>query len=291
MAQAVRALTKRIESIDKTRKITRAMKLVAASKLRRAEERITRARVYGERIRAMAENLAAYAPAEHPLFAVRDSVRRVKLVLVTSDRGLCGSFNHNAVRAAQDFLKERASEGQGARLDLVGKKGWEFLKKRFKGIDEHLEDAVGRNIPRIARELARRLMREYTDGEVDEVHLLFNRFVSMAVQRVARERLLPASPPALRALPTQPPIFEPSAEVLFSEIVPRAVTVQVQNALADSEAAEHAARMAAMENATRNATDIIHNLTLVRNKMRQAAITSEIVEIVGAAEALRTTGG
>lgn len=287
MAQAVRTLTKRIESIGKTRKITRAMKLVAASKLRRAEERITQARVYGDRIRAMAQNLAAYAEAGHPLFAVRDHVKRVALVVVTGDKGLCGPFNQNVARAAQEFIKERAAKGQSVRLDLVGKKGWELLKKRHQDWGERVEGAAGKAVPALARKAAERLMDEFSRGETDEVWLVFNRFVSVSKQQVTTERLLPASPPALRDISGMEPIFEPDAATLFREIVPRAITVQVQLAMADSEAAENAARMVAMDNATTNASEIIGRLTLVRNKMRQAAITGEIVEIVSSAEALR----
>jgi F-type H+-transporting ATPase subunit gamma len=285
MAQAVRALTKRIESIGKTRQITRAMKLVAASKMRRAGERSTQARVYGARIKAMLEGLAPYAPPGHPLFESR-LPRAVKILLVTGDRGFCGAFNQNVIRMAETLRKEREAMGQKVVFDLVGRKGVEYYKRRPAAQGRRVTGAQGKNLAAAALELARGLMDEFERKEFDEVLVVYTCFVSMARQTPASERLLPASRPEGGEAAGMPPLFEPAPGAIFEALVPRAVAVQVQNRMAESEASEHAARMAAMESATKNASELMSHLTLVRNKMRQAAITSEIVEIVSAAEAL-----
>lgn len=300
---AVRTLTKRIESIGKTRQITRAMKLVAASKMRRAEERITNARVYGGAIHELLAKVSASTSsgggesAAHPLMEIRE-VKTVKVLVVASDKGLCGAFNQNVCKQAAKKAKELEKSGQSVHLEFIGKKTFEILRKLPFPQDARQVEAVGANIPPLARETADRLMKEFLNGEVDEVIIFFNRFISVAKQIIIQERLLPvgaptedksaeADSPDSSSDSTNTPIFEPSPDAIFKALVPASIRVTLQNALADSEASEHAARMVSMENATNNASELIDDLTLVRNNIRQAAITSEIVEIVSSAEALR----
>jgi F-type H+-transporting ATPase subunit gamma len=278
-------IKRRITSVQKTQQITRAMRMVAGAKLRRAQEAIESGRPYAERMRATLEAVAAaQGDAEHPLLEVRDQVKAVEVIIVTSDRGLCGAFNSNILKEGQAVLAERA--GKGLTITTAGRKANEFFKKRFP-------DDMGGDFPQEgwveyaqAAEIARRVSSRYIEGEIDEVVLVFSEFETAMTQTPRSVRLLPFSTDGAESEATLPYEIEPSAESLLNVLVPKAVEVEVFRALLENQAGEHAARMAAMESATRNTNELIDSLTLQFNRARQASITKELVEIVSGAEAL-----
>jgi F-type H+-transporting ATPase subunit gamma len=281
-------IKRRITSVQKTQQITRAMRMVAGAKLRRAQEAIESGRPYAKRMRATLEAVAAaQGDAEHPLLEVRDQIKAVEVIVVTSDRGLCGAFNSNILKRGQTVLEERA--GKGLTITTAGRKANEFFKRRFP-------DDMGGDYPQDgwvayaqAVEIARRVSSRYIEGEIDEVVLVFSEFETAMTQTPRSVRLLPfstgeaGSEAVEEALPYE---IEPSAESLLNVLVPKAVEVEIFRALLENQAGEHAARMAAMEAATRNTEELIDSLTLQFNRARQAAITKELVEIVSGAEAL-----
>jgi F-type H+-transporting ATPase subunit gamma len=277
-------IRRRIRSVKSTQQITKAMKMVSAAKLRRAQEAMFAARPYARKMMEVLNSMATRAhPDAHPLLQEHGE-RRVLLVVVTADKGLCGGFNANIIRAAMRFLSDEKHRDRELSLDLVGRKGRDYFKRRtFKirservGIFQALRYAT-------AQSLAQDLIRAYTTDEVDQVYLLFNEFKSVIQQRVVVERLLPVE--KLRLEPQQPAldyIYEPAPAAIFDELLPKHVEVQVWRALLESTAAEHGARMAAMDAASNNAGDMIDRLTLYMNKVRQAAITKEIIEVVSGA--------
>jgi F-type H+-transporting ATPase subunit gamma len=283
----LRDIRRRIRSVQSTQKITRAMKLVAAAKLRRAQERILAARPYAVKMGELMANLVAGAEAErHPLLARRPP-GRTRLVIITADKGLCGAFNSNILRAALQFLREVGNVD--VTLVVVGRKARDFFRRRQWSVKSEMLGFFDRLAYAHAQELARELMAAYLAEEVDEVHLVYNEFRSVAVQRVRRERLLPIDPatPAAAAGATTDYIYEPSPDAILAALLPRHITTQVFRALMESVAGEHGARMTAMESATKNAKEMIDLLTIQYNKARQERITKELLDIVGGAEALR----
>jgi len=277
-------IRRRIRSIKSTQKITRAMKMVAAARLRRAQDSIFNARPYANQMMALLESVAARTEQrEHPLLAVRP-VEKVLLVLITADRGLCGSFNTNLINAARTYL-----EGQGNKevsMIAVGRKGRDFFRKRaFKIVSEHI-NLFGRLEFSHAKEVAKEIIDLYTQEKVDAVDVVYNEFKSVLVQRVRVERYLPikpVQPAAGEALIDY--IYEQPAQEIFSALLPRYVEIEVYRALLESQAAELAAKMTAMDAATNNAAELIDSLTLHMNRVRQAAITREIIEVVSGAAA------
>jgi F-type H+-transporting ATPase subunit gamma len=281
-------IKRRITSVQKTQQITRAMRMVAGAKLRRAQEAIESGRPYAERMRSTLEAVAvAQGDAEHPLLEVREEIKAVEVIVVTSDRGLCGAFNSNILKRGQAELVAR--KGKGFTLTTAGRKANEFFKKRFP-------NDMGGNYPQDgwvaysqAAEIAREVSARYIAGEIDEVVLVFSEFETAMTQTPRAVRLLPFSTgdgdaeAGEGALPYE---IEPNAESLLNVLVPKAVEVEIFRALLENQAGEHAARMAAMEAATRNTNEMIDSLTLQYNRARQAAITKELVEIVSGAEAL-----
>jgi len=284
----LRDIRRRIRSVQSTQKITRAMKLVAAAKLRRAQERITEARPYALKMHDLLASLVGRAGGEaHPLLAQRTGARR-RLVVITADKGLCGAFNSNVLRAALQFLREGAATD--LTLVVVGKKARDFYRRRQWAVKSEMLGFFDRLAYTHAQELAGPLMQAYLADEVDEVHLIYNEFRSVAVQRVKRERLLPIEAEGGGqdgAAPAGDYIFEPSPEKILAALLPRHVTTQIYRALMESVAGEHGARMTAMESATKNAKEMIDVLTIQYNKARQERITKELLDIVGGAEALR----
>ena len=279
-------IKRRITSVQKTQQITRAMRMVAGAKLRRAQQAIESARPYAERMRGILEEVAsAQGGAEHPLLEARESVRAVELIVVTSDRGLCGGFNSNVIKHAQGVISAR--EGCGFTISTAGRKANEFFRKRYP-------DGMGGDYPQEgwvtygqAVEIARRVSARFRAGEVDEVILVYGEFVSAMTQTPRDARLLPFSAENEGAAAERAAYeIEPDAEKLLSVLVPKAVETEVYRALLENQAGEHAARMAAMESATRNTEELIDALTLQFNRARQASITKELVEIVSGAEAL-----
>ena len=278
-------IRRRISTVQKTQQITRAMRMVAGAKLRRAQEAIESARPYAERMRSTLEEVAtATRDVEHPLLDVRE-VRSVEIVIVTSNRGLCGAFNSNVSKAAQLAIDERSESS--LTITTAGKKGRDFFKRRYA-------DALSGDYPQEgwvtygqAADIAAALSGRYADGSVDEVVLVYSEFVTAMTQTPRVVSLLPlvtgGDADAGESLPYE---IEPSPEKLLATLIPKAVEVEIFRALLENQAGEHAARMAAMESATRNTEELIESLTLQYNRARQAAITKELVEIVSGAEAL-----
>ncbi len=282
----LRDIRRRIRSVESTQKITRAMKLVAAAKLRRAQERILSARPYAVKMAELLSSLVSRAEGEaHPLLVRRPAARK-RLVIITADKGLCGAFNSNILRASLAFLREQGETN--VTLVVVGKKARDFYRRRPWEVKSEMLGFFDRLAYSHAQELAGGLMQEYLGGEVDEVHLMYNEFRSVAVQRVKREQLLPIEPAAAEGQAAGGDyIYEPSPEAILAALLPRHVTTQVYRALMESVAGEYGARMTAMEAATKNAKEMIGVLTIQYNKARQERITKELLDIVGGAEALR----
>lgn len=290
MANPTRDLRRRIRSIRNTSQLTRAMKMVSAAKLRRAQEAMLAARPYAESLRHVLGSLGRRVdPALHPLL-VRREEKTVEILVLTGDKGLCGSFNTNILRAAESAWRERAAAGRDVRLNLIGKRGVDYFRRRPQYTVVERRQDVFRHVDfRLAEELAQGLERRFVSGDVDAVMLAYNQFRSTMSQKVVVEPLLPFS-----GLSTEPDeetwasdyIYEPAPRELLDALIPRFVTFTLYHALLESCAAEHAARMTAMESATKNAEELIYKLTLRMNRVRQASITSEIIEVVSGAQAL-----
>ncbi len=277
-------IRRRIRSVKSTQQITKAMKMVSAAKLRRAQEAMFAARPYARKMMEVLNSLASRAESDaHPLLEQRDGGRTL-LVVITADKGLCGAFNANIVRTASRFVAERK---QGSiELALIGRKGRDFFRRREVRIRSEQVGVFSALRYATARTLAAELVEAFTKHEVDEVYLVYNEFKSVIQQRLVVDRLLPIERHALRPQePAMDYLYEPSPPAIFDEILPKHVEVQVWKALLESVAAEHGARMTAMDSATNNATEMIDRLTLYMNKVRQAAITNEIIEVVSGAGA------
>ena len=283
-------IRRRIRSVKNTQQITKAMKMVAAARLRRSQDRILATRPYALEIREVIGNLAAHAgKLQHPLLEVREE-RRVLLAVVTGDKGLAGSFNANVLRRANESIAELPQVS----LLLLGKKGNDFFRRRGLPIRKGYTSLFTNVTYAQAQEIAGDLSKAYADGEYDSVHVVYNQFKSMMVQELTEDRLLPVpagnSGNGDQAAPESGSdrqyIFEPKAEEILEELLPRYVTFQVYRILLESQAAEHAARMTAMDSATKNASEMIDRLTLRYNRARQAAITTQLIEVVSGANAL-----
>lgn len=286
----LRDIRRKIASVKKTQQITRAMQMVSAAKLQRAQERLVAARPYSDKLAQVIGSLALRAdPQKHPLLYRREGENTL-VVVVTSDRGLCGAFNSNVLRASTTLVGEHR-EWTSAMV-AVGRKGRDFFRRRpqYQVKSQHV-DIFGRQVSfGIAQELAKEVIEAYTsrDEAVGRVLLLYNEFASALQQRVVTKTLLPIP------LPPTPPeevvfdyLYEPSVDGILRDLLPRYLEILLFRALLETSAAEHAARMTAMRAATDNAGDLIRQLTLFYNKTRQAAITKEILEVVSGAEALR----
>lgn len=287
----LKAIRRRIESVKNTEQITRAMKLVAAARLRRAQEAIESLRPYAYRLRDMIRNLALRTEEEHPLLAVREP-EKVMLLILTSDRGLCGAFNANICRRAELYVAETEDIHQEVSLAIIGKKGREYFRRRKVPIRrEHMEVLANVHIDR-AIEIGSTMIEDYEKLELDAIYLVYNEFKSAMTQRVTVERLLPipteelAKELGFSAGVATDYIYEPSVEDLLDRLLPMYLQMQVYRALLESVASEMGARMTAMDSATNNAVEMIAKLTLQYNRARQAAITTEIIEVVSGAEAL-----
>ena len=294
---SLRDIRKRIRSVKNTQQITKAMKMVAAAKLRKAQDAIIAARPYAQALDQLIANLAARSEElAHPLLAARPA-RNVDLVVLTSDRGLAGGFNSNIIRRVNRFLLENARQYQRIRLITIGRKGNEFFKRRgaeilkdYPGLFAQVSFATASDV---AEEATQRFLRE----ESDAVFVVYNEFVSAISQRVVLNPVLPlqsigSSPGANTREGASPAggidfLYEPSRQAVLDRLVPQAIAIKIYRALLESVASEHGARMSAMDNATSNASDMIGRLTLYYNRTRQAAITKELMEIVSGAEALK----
>jgi F-type H+-transporting ATPase subunit gamma len=277
-------IRRRIRSVKSTQQITKAMKMVSAAKLRRAQEAMFAARPYARKMMEVLNSMASRAtPDAHPLLQERGH-EKVLLVVITADKGLCGAFNANIIRTATRFLADRR-DGDVA-LALVGRKGRDVFRRRRVRVRSERVGVFQALRYQTARELAQELIAAFTSGEAEQVFLVYNEFKSVIQQRLVIDRLLPIERHALR--PQEPALdylYEPEPAGIFATILPKHVEVQVWKALLESQAAEHGARMTSMDAATNNAAEMIDRLTLYMNKVRQAAITKEIIEVVSGAGA------
>lgn len=289
---SVADIRKKINSVQNTQKITGAMKLVAASKLRRAEESIRAARPYAVEIGGLLRRVArrvstAEGAAAHPLLEAYESPRRVMVMVLTSDRGLCGGFNNNTLRMAENFIEENRYKWDHLEIATLGRRGAEFFNKRkiapvrnFPGVFDDLTF-------RAAQQIAEGLAEEYVTDDLDAVYVLYNEFKSVVSQVLRVERVLPVVEEELpEGEYAAEYIFEPDMQQVLNTLVPRYVAVGVWRALLESWASEQGARMSAMDSASKNAKEMVDSLTLEFNRARQAAITRELMEIIGGAEAL-----
>jgi F-type H+-transporting ATPase subunit gamma len=285
-------IRRRIRAVKSTQQITKAMKMVAASKLRRAQERVQHARPFALEMRRVLNGLAARVdPSSHPLLDERATPRadgRVLVVVITADRGLCGSFNTNVIKVAGQLVVDQAD--RPAALALVGRRGRDFFVRRGLDVRYELTNLFAPQLRfESGQSIARMAIDSFTGGQVDRVVMVFNEFKSVLVQRVATEQLLPIPRSEIEGPVSPSPVeylYEPSPAELFNQLIPTHVEVQVFRALLESNAAFFAAQMTAMDAATRNSGEMIEELTLYMNKVRQAAITREIIEVVSGAEAL-----
>ena len=278
-------IRRRIRSVKNTQQLTKAMKTVSAAKLRRAQERVFSARPYANQLGKVLANLAArIEDVTHPLLEVRPE-ERILLVVMSGDRGLCGAFNSNILKAAQTFLQEHAA--RQVLLYPVGRKGRDFFRRRETPIVSEYVNFFSRLDYSHAREVSNKIVELYTQAEVDAVYLVYNEFKSVIQQRVVMEKLLPLGRVELQDSDSLIDyIYEQPPQEIFDRLLPRYAEIQVYRALLESAASEHGARMAAMDTATRNAGEMIESLTLGMNRVRQAAITREIIEVVSGAGAL-----
>jgi F-type H+-transporting ATPase subunit gamma len=289
---SLRDIRKRIKSVKNTEKITKAVKMVAAAKLRRAQDDVRLGRPYSASldhvIARMKKRLDLQGEAPHPLLVDRQEKRKVELLVLTSDRGLCGAFNTNIARRAFRFYKDMQSQYQEVRVSTLGRKGHDFFRR--EGV------AIHKNYPGIltdmsylkAKEVAEELCKSYIDDDVDAVFLVYSEFKSAITQTVVIKPLLPVVPASLE--PEESPVdylYEPAQQILLEKLLARHFATKLYQSFVESLASEFGARMTAMDNATRNAKEMISRLTLSYNRVRQAAITKELMEIISGAEALR----
>jgi F-type H+-transporting ATPase subunit gamma len=283
----LKAIKKRIVSVKNTSKITKAMKMVSAAKLRRAQENVVAARPYAKKLGEVLGRLTAISDADSSPLQQKREVKNALLLVVTSDRGLCGGFNTNLCKAAERFVREHKDEYPSLSVMTIGRKGYEYLKNRQK-IYKNQQGVFAKLSYQTAAFLAAEVIDGFLAEEYDEVFLIYNAFRSVMAQDITLERLLPVAPPAAEPTEELPPvyIYEPDKEALLKELLPKNVEVQIFRALLESNASEHGARMTAMDSATKNANEMIGKLTLQFNRARQAAITTELIEIISGAESL-----
>lgn len=291
----LKVIKKRIGSVQNTRQITRAMKMVAAAKLRRSQEAIVNARPYAYRIYAVLISLFQKEGISHPLIVQREE-KKIRLIVIAGDRGLCGAFNANIMKAAHKFIKQKQDAGIEVTLDVVGKKANDYFKKRFP-ISTYHEGILAKVTWGKVASIATEVLEQYKKEEFDAIYLVYNEFKSAIQQKVTVERLIPVSTEVpggvssmltnLEAEQFKNYVFEPSKEEILNEIVPRHFKMQLFRAVLESVASEHGSRMSSMENASKNASEMISGLTLEYNKARQEKITGELMEIIGGVEAMK----
>ena len=287
----VKDLKRRIRSIKNTQQITKAMKMVAAAKLRRAQEAAEKSRPYTETLKGtLARLVGVSADVEHPLLVKRDDVTKVGYIVVTADRGLCGGYNTNIIRTATDSIAADERKPENG-IIAVGRKGRDFFRKRI-GVEAEFVNLGDKISYSDAREISQYIINAYENEEYDEIYLVYAKFINVLRQVPTVVKILPIEPPEASEADERNVeyIYEPSAESILLNLLPRYLGSQIYHAMLEGKASEQGARMTAMGNASQNAGEIIGNLTLKMNKVRQAAITDEILDIVGGAEALNKGG-
>jgi len=280
-------IRRRIRSVKNSQQITKAMKMVAAAKLRRAQERMFAARPYAAGLRKVLASVATRVDiGAHPLLQSREPETNVVVIVVTADRGLCGAFNANVIRAAQNFIRESAFESVS--ILTIGRKGGDYFKRRPIPVRQNVMVAQALSLG-VVHEIAESLIKDFIEEKIDGVYVVYNEFKSIMAQDVRAERLLPITRDFEDATATDQGgidyLYEPGPEQILSDLLPKHIEFQLYRVLLESAAAEQGARMTAMEAATKNASDMIEHLTLTYNRIRQAAITKEIIEIVSGASA------
>ena len=281
----IRLIRRRIRSIQSTAKITKAMEMIATSKMRRAQERVLDGRPYAEKIRQVLADLAAQIQPEgtlHPLLQRREP-NRIEVIHITGDRGLCGGLNANMNRSTASFILEQTAPSV---LITVGRRGRDFMRRYGREIRADFIGISDRPILLDTLPISRIVIDDYTNGFVDRVYLAYTRFITTMTQRPVLQQLLPVEPAEMGQRYGVEYIYEPSSEAVLAELLPRFVDMQVYHAMLESIASEQSARMVAMRNATENANEIIEDLTLMYNKARQEMITKELLDITGGAEAV-----
>ncbi|MCL2669105.1 MAG: ATP synthase F1 subunit gamma [Syntrophaceae bacterium] len=284
---ALKDIKRKITAVQKTRQITRAMNMVAASKFKSAQMRMENFRPYAMKFMEVMNSLALRVEAEsHPLLAVREP-KRIRIICMTSDRGLCGGFNNNLIKSAERFLREKVGKGKEAVLVPVGRKARDYFRKKASIMNERT-DVLGHFDMSLAEEISDDVIGPFVAEEYDELYLLYNEFVNVAVHRPTVVRLFPVSSIGRddEAGKRIDSLYEPPKEALLENLLPLYVHAMIYRALVETSAGENGARMVAMDNATRNCEELIRSLTLKFNKVRQAAITAELMDIVGGTEAL-----
>ncbi|MFH1139434.1 MAG: ATP synthase F1 subunit gamma [Pseudomonadota bacterium] len=284
-------IKRKIGAVKKTQQITRAMNMVAAARLRGAQTRTENFRPYAAKFAEVMSSLASrIEPDIHPFLVQPETVGKVEVLAFSSDRGLCGSFNMNTINAVEKLERKKTGENIEVTLTLVGRKLRDYFRRRPVTIRKAYTDAMSSFDYSVAAQIAKDAMNIFLDGEVQEVWMYYTRFVSVATQTPTLVKLLPFSPAesageAVSAAAEY--LCEPSEDSIMLDLLPKSVTIQVYNAMLETSTSEHAARMRAMDNATKNCKELITNLTLAYNKARQAAVTAELLDIVGGAEALK----
>ena len=282
----------KIGAVKKTRQITKAMNMVAAAKLRGAQMKMESFEPYATKFAEVLGNLASrIEPDIHPLLVKKEKISRVELLQFTGDKGLCGSFNSNLINRAEKWMNQEKDNGVDTGLTAVGKRGRDYFKKRgYDLIGSHI-NVYGSVDISFVNQIGRGMIDRYLTDEVDGVYMIYSRFISMGKQVPTLVKLLPIEPPVAgdeeQSGAEAEYLCEPDPEGLMIELLPKHINVQIYNAFLQNETSEHAARMAAMDNASRNCEDLVESLTLVYNKARQAAVTAELMDIVGGAAALK----
>jgi len=290
----LRDIRQRLKAIENTKKITAAMKMVAAAKLRKVQDRMLNFRPYAQRMESVLSNLAQTSERElHPLLSARPR-KTVEVLVITSDKGLCGAFNANLLRIATKHLNSLRQEGFEVSVSTVGRKARDYFKRRDYNIRNTWIGISGRVAYTDAQEIAGDLIESYTNETMDEVTILFNEFKSLASQKVTTIKLLPIGVLEEEEGAKEAPsitsgdyLYEPSREAILENLLPKHIEIQIFRSLLESSASEEAARMTAMENATKNCGDLIEKVTMLANKVRQAAVTKDLMDIVGGVEALK----
>jgi F-type H+-transporting ATPase subunit gamma len=281
----------KISAVKKTQQITRAMNMVAASRLRSTQDKMQRFEPYARKFTEVLEKLASRIDSDvHPLLVKRETVSKVELLQFNSDRGLCGSFNMNNIYMAEKWVEEQKKTGRDYSMTIVGRKGRDYFRKRGYPITASHIQLYGKVDISFINHMAMDFIRRYMANEIDEVYMIYSRFKGMAKLEPTLVKLIPVEPPKKQDKSNEMSeeyLCEPSAKDLLIELLPKHVGVQILNALIQNEVSEHAARMAAMDNATRNCKEMVEDLTLIYNKARQASITAELMDIVGGAEAIK----
>jgi len=286
---SLRDIRKRIASVKNTQQITKAMKMVSAAKLRGAEDRLKKNRPYARKLDELIADLYIRTDAEgFELLKQREEVKSIEVIVVSSDRGLCGALNSNLFRSTVRFLEELKAQGKNVRLSIVGRKGRDYFKRRSYEIAKTLTNVLKEANYEVARELGEESIKHYEDGEVDEVYVAYNEYRSAISQKATFKRLVPVAVPDLEkpeGLESKVDFrYEPSRAEILNELLPKQVKQQIFRAFLDNVTSEHGARMSSMDSATTNAGEMIGKLTLKMNRARQASITSELMDIINGAE-------